>query len=66
MPGTIELKSLIQMHINIVFFCRTIRIWNMLPIDIINADSIEIFKDKTLLWMTPLHWEKVCDTWTLE
>ena len=47
------------------FYCSTIRIWNMLPMEILDAGSIEIFKAKSVIWMTPLHWEKVCNTWTL-
>ena len=47
------------------FFCRTIRIWNMLPIDVTDAGSIECFKAKSLVWIAPLRWEKVCNTWSL-
>ena len=50
------------------FYARTIRIWNLLPVGIINSTSAETFKTATVKWITPLSFVKVAstNTWTLQ
>ena len=47
------------------YFCRTIRLWNQLPIEVRQISSLNSFKDKVFTWMTPLSWVKSNNTWTL-
>ncbi len=47
------------------FFTRTIRIWNLLPPHIVTIDNLDSFKNETKLWITPLKWTKLRETWTL-
>ena len=47
------------------FYNRTIRVWNLLPSDVIAINSIDAFKLQTTLWITPLQWQSVNNTWTL-
>ena len=33
------------------FYPHTIREWNMLPVDIVNSDSLDVFKNKLIGYM---------------
>ena len=47
------------------FFNRTIRLWNILPIVIIDAPTVVSFKSQSTTWIAPRQWQKVNSTWTL-
>ena len=47
------------------FFTRTVRIWNLLPAEIVSIGSLETFKTQTVPWISPLAWQKSRNTWTL-
>ena len=47
------------------FYCRTIRLWNDLPVNVLESDSLDVFKTRVVNWITPLHWVKVANTWAL-
>ena len=46
------------------FFTRTVRMWNLIPVQAITTDSVNTFRTLTTNWITPLSWSKVNNTWT--
>ena len=44
------------------FYCRSIRLWNQLPVGVRGSPSIESFKSGTVAWMTPLAWSRAPST----
>ena len=47
------------------FYCRTVRLWNALPSNVIDSSSQDAFKSGVVTWITPLSWGKVHNTWAL-
>ena len=42
------------------FFCRTVRLWNQLPLQasVSPAPSLDVYKDLTAAWIAPLTWHR--------
>ena len=47
------------------FYTRSVRLWNALPLDIVNIANLDVFKSQTSKWMLPLTWSKASGIWTL-
>ena len=47
------------------FYNRSIRYWNILPINITQVTTLEAFKTQCQSWITPLAWERRNGIWTL-
>jgi hypothetical protein len=45
------------------FFVRTVRLWNLLPSDLLTATSIDSFKLQATAAITPLQWARIDNTW---
>ena len=45
------------------FYCRTVRLWNALPSNVIDSSSQDTFKSGVVTWITPLSWGKVQNNW---
>ena len=46
------------------FFTRTVRMWNLIPVQALTTDSVNTFRTLTSHWITPLSWSKINNTWT--
>ena len=40
------------------FYCRSVRLWNQLPIGVRESPSIESFRSGVVAWMAPLAWSR--------
>ena len=61
----IHIQSLHAEPFKYHFFVRTIRIWNLLPVEIATASTIDSFKQQSTSWIQPMQWTRINNTWTL-